>query len=174
VTQEPVGDAGVSDGRASIRGRDEATGAYWKAALTMTMKLPYSDTLTKNVRMWRAGCCEMARLERVLGGELRDTFSFAERADAPASRIGGNGAGLADLVRRGQRVPNGFVITCGAYRSAIRQASLDRRIASILEPGDPVADAVGLSSRVTALFEPLAVPDDVARDGRGHCRNEEN
>jgi pyruvate,water dikinase len=60
---------------------------------------------------------------------MPDILSLAQCTNAPVTQDGGKAAGLADLARFGHQVPDGFVVTTHAYRTAIHQAGLDERIA---------------------------------------------
>lgn len=49
------------------------------------------------------------------------------------TQAGGKAAGLARLIRGGLPVPEGFVVTCGAYREHLRQAGLAERVRELLD-----------------------------------------
>jgi rifampicin phosphotransferase len=78
--------------------------------------------------------------------------------DAVARSVGGKARGLHDLMVLDLAVPEGFVVTTGAYREAIQSAGLDAQIAVILATtGTPATDRQA-SEQIAALFAQLSLP----------------
>ncbi|NYJ06943.1 PEP/pyruvate-binding domain-containing protein [Petropleomorpha daqingensis] len=83
---------------------------------------------------------------------------FAElgRDDVPAA--GGKGASLGELLRAGIRVPDGFVVTTTAFRTAVGGLGLAERVSAL----DPDGDLAGPCAELRAVVETAPLPDDVA------------
>lgn len=79
-------------------------------------------------------------------------------------RGGGKGANLGELITAGLDVPPGFCVTTAAYRRAVVEAGLVGAIDEALRDvrTDDPASAEIASARITALFEGLTLPDDLA------------
>jgi pyruvate,water dikinase len=90
--------------------------------------------------------------------ETRPVLPFADvgRGDVPAA--GGKGASLGELLRAGIRVPEGFVVTTTAFRSAVTALALAPRVTAL----DPSADLNAPCAELRALVESAPLPDDVA------------
>ncbi|QVQ50284.1 phosphoenolpyruvate synthase [Spiractinospora alimapuensis] len=75
---------------------------------------------------------------------------------------GGKGANLGEVVSAGFRVPDGFVVTTGAYSKALAdgvEARVNAHLAAS-DDGDGF-DAEAVGSAIRAEFADLVVPDDV-------------
>jgi pyruvate, water dikinase len=85
-------------------------------------------------------------------------LSFAElgRDDVPAA--GGKGASLGELLRAGIRVPDGFVVTTTAFRTAVGALGLAERVSAL----DAAADLTAPCAELRAVVESTPLPDDVA------------
>ena len=80
-------------------------------------------------------------------------------------RGGGKGANLGELISAGLAVPPGFCVTTAAYRRAVAQAGLGGAIEEALRDARAAEDRASSevpSARITALFEDLSLPDDLA------------
>jgi pyruvate,water dikinase len=104
------------------------------------------------------------------GEEFRDAPSGDEvvplgtlRRD-DLERGGGKGANLGELMTAGLPVPPGFCVTTAAYRRAVAQAGLAGAIEGVLRGAraDDPASAEAATARLTALFEELPLPGDLA------------
>ncbi|PXY27809.1 PEP/pyruvate-binding domain-containing protein [Prauserella muralis] len=85
---------------------------------------------------------------------------FTELGRDDAGVAGGKGASLGELLRAGIRVPDGFVVTTAAFRSAVTALDLGSRVAAL----DP-ADADGLAAtcaELRSVVESAPLPSDVA------------
>jgi pyruvate, water dikinase len=91
---------------------------------------------------------------------LQPVLRFADvgRADVPVA--GGKGASLGELLRAGIRVPDGFVVTTSAFRSAVAALDLGSRVAA-LDPADGEAVAAACAE-LRATVESTPLPADVA------------
>ncbi|RBY83813.1 phosphoenolpyruvate synthase [Geodermatophilus sp. TF02-6] len=88
-------------------------------------------------------------------------FADIGRDDVPAA--GGKGASLGELLRAGVRVPDGFVVTTAAFRSAVAALDLGSRV-TVLDPSDAGAVAAAcaeLRSTVESAPLPAAVAEAV-------------
>jgi pyruvate,water dikinase len=96
--------------------------------------------------------------ERAIMVETRPVLPFAElgRDDVPVA--GGKGASLGELLRAGIRVPEGFVVTTTAFRTAVGALGLAGRVASL----DASADLTAPCAELRAVVESAPLPDDVA------------
>jgi pyruvate,water dikinase len=86
-------------------------------------------------------------------------FDEITRNDVPVA--GGKGANLGDMAQAGLPVPPGFVISAQAYRKAVFETGLDKKIASLLENVDR-NDCNALTKvevEVRNLFQGLALDD---------------
>lgn len=85
-------------------------------------------------------------------------LSFAElgRSDVPVA--GGKGASLGELLRAGIRVPDGFVVTTTAFRTAVGAMGLGERVAAL----DAGVDLTGPCAELRAVVESAPLPDDIA------------
>lgn len=85
------------------------------------------------------------------------------RRDA-VERGGGKGANLGELAAAGFAVPPGFCVTTDAYRRALAQAELagaiDEALRDVRAAGPSSVEAA--SARITALFNDLPLPHDLA------------
>ncbi|MGY1738288.1 PEP/pyruvate-binding domain-containing protein [Geodermatophilus sp. SYSU D00684] len=91
---------------------------------------------------------------------IRPVLRFADvgRDDVPAA--GGKGASLGELMRAGIRVPDGFVVTTEAFRSAVAALELGSRVPA-LDPSD--ADAVAAAcAELRSIVESAPLPAEVA------------
>lgn len=80
-------------------------------------------------------------------------------------RCGGKGANLGELTSMGLDVPPGFCVTTTAYRRAVAESGLAEAIDEALRDvraEDPTS-AEAASTRITALFEGLPLPDDLVK-----------
>ncbi|NEK59289.1 phosphoenolpyruvate synthase [Geodermatophilus sabuli] len=89
--------------------------------------------------------------------------AFADVGLADVPTVGGKGASLGELRRAGIQVPDGFVVTTAAFRSAVEALDPGTGLSG-LDPAD--ADAVGtacaeLRSRVAAAPLPAGLADAV-------------
>src|SRR3712207_6011754 len=86
------------------------------------------------------------------------------RRDA-VERGGGKGANLGELIAAGFTVPPGFCVTTAAYRRALVEAGLTGAVDEALRDvrADELASAETASARITALFEGLPMPEDLAQ-----------
>src|SRR3954447_12821211 len=89
---------------------------------------------------------------------VQPVLPFAEigRDDVPAA--GGKGASLGELLRAGIRVPDGFVVTTAAFRTAVGALALADRGTALDAAGDLNAPWAELRS----VVESAPLPDDVA------------
>ena len=79
--------------------------------------------------------------------------------DVPA--VGGKGASLGELLRAGIRVPDGFVVTTAAFRSAVAALDLGSRVAALdLDDGEAVAAAC---AELRAAVESAPLPAEVTQ-----------
>jgi len=92
----------------------------------------------------------------VLATVLR--FADVGRDDVPAA--GGKGASLGELMRAGIRVPDGFVVTTVAFRSAVAALDLGSRVVA-LDPADGEAVAVACAE-LRSIVESAPLPPEVA------------
>jgi pyruvate,water dikinase len=90
--------------------------------------------------------------------QTRHVLPFAElgRADVPVA--GGKGASLGELLRAGIRVPDGFVVTTAAFRTAVGALDLAARVTAL----DAGADLSAPCAELRAVVESAPLPDDVA------------
>lgn len=75
---------------------------------------------------------------------------------------GGKGANLGEVVAAGFRVPDGFVVTTGAYSAALAsgvESRIDAHLAAA--GGDGGLDAAAVGSAIRAEFADLVIPDEV-------------
>jgi pyruvate, water dikinase len=93
----------------------------------------------------------MTRLPLVLG------FADVGRQDVPAA--GGKGASLGELMRAGIDVPDGFVVTTEAFRTAVAALDLGSRVAA-LDPTDDQAIAAACAE-LLATVEAAPLPPEV-------------
>jgi pyruvate,water dikinase len=98
---------------------------------------------------------------------IRPVVRLAEIGIADVSVAGGKGASLGELLRAGIRVPDGFVVTTAAFRSAVEHldpaGELAARVAA-LDPADAAAVAATtreVRDRVLAAPLPDSVVDAV-------------
>ncbi len=86
---------------------------------------------------------------------------------ATVEAAGGKGASLGRLSRAGFAVPDGLVVTTGAYREFVARAGLREPLQAVLarvsaaDPGDP-ASAEAAARRIGELFAAAAVPEEIA------------
>jgi pyruvate,water dikinase len=85
-------------------------------------------------------------------------FADVGRDDVPVA--GGKGASLGELMRAGIRVPDGFVVTTGAFRSAVAALDLGSRVTA-LDPADAAAVAAACAE-LRSTVEAAPLPADVA------------
>src|SRR5690606_5657300 len=67
--------------------------------------------------------------------ELIAWFDSLGRSDTPT--VGGKGANLAEMTRAGLPVPPGFVVTAGAFLSALDAANVRQRLLELFAAVDP-------------------------------------
>ena len=90
---------------------------------------------------------------------------FADLSHDDVASVGGKGANLGELTRAGFAVPDGFVVTAGAYLLALDEAGarddLRRQVetADVDDPGSLAAVAAACQDRVRAA----GVPDGIRR-----------
>ncbi|MEI2654647.1 MAG: PEP/pyruvate-binding domain-containing protein, partial [Microthrixaceae bacterium] len=80
------------------------------------------------------------------------------------ARAGGKGANLGELTAAGLPVPDGFVVTADAYRSAMERAGVRdelRRAAAAVFAGE-VADLAATVERLRATVRSAGIPADLA------------
>ncbi len=104
---------------------------------------------------------------------------LAELTAADLPIAGGKGANLGELVRAGFAVPEGFVVTTGAYTDFVSRNGLDDRIraaaaeVAAAPPGEPSTAGIGdlfataelpagLAAEITAAYRELGDPVPVA------------
>jgi len=84
------------------------------------------------------------------------TFAELGRSDVPVA--GGKGASLGELLRAGIRVPDGFVVTTTAFRTAVGGLGLAERVTAL----DPSGDLTAACAELRAVVESAPLPDGVA------------
>jgi len=84
------------------------------------------------------------------------TFAELGRSDVPVA--GGKGASLGELLRAGIRVPDGFVVTTTAFRTAVGGLGLAERVGAL----DASADLTAACAELRAVVESAPLPDGVA------------
>ncbi len=85
--------------------------------------------------------------------------SVLDLADArELSFAGGKAVNLAELIRAGFAVPDGFCVGTPAYAQAAATAGLD----GVLAAADPAADPAALATRARQALLAVPVPDDLA------------
>ena len=89
----------------------------------------------------------------------RPVLRFAEVGIEDVPSVGGKGASLGELLRAGIRVPDGFVVTTAAFRSAVSALDLGSRVTA-LDPADGPAVAAACAD-LRALVESAPLPGDV-------------
>jgi pyruvate,water dikinase len=90
----------------------------------------------------------------------RPVLRFADVGINDVPSVGGKGASLGELLRAGIRVPDGFVVTTAAFRSAVAALDLGPRVAA-LDPTD--AEAVAATcAELRAMVESAPLPPEVA------------
>src|SRR5687768_6175774 len=93
----------------------------------------------------------------------RPVVRFADVGIQDVPSVGGKGASLGELLRAGIRVPDGFVVTTAAFRSAVSALDLGSRVTA-LDPADGTAVAAAcadLRARVESAPLPAEVVDAV-------------
>jgi pyruvate,water dikinase len=90
----------------------------------------------------------------------RPVLRFAEVGIEDVPSAGGKGASLGELLRAGIRVPDGFVVTTTAFRSAVAALDLGSIVAA-LDPADGSAVAAACAE-LRALVESAPLPGEVA------------
>src|SRR5215210_4902592 len=90
----------------------------------------------------------------------RSVLRFAEVGIEDVPSVGGKGASLGELLRAGIRVPDGFVVTTAAFRSAVAALDLGSRVAA-LDPTDGEAVAA-TCAELRAVVESAPLPTEVA------------
>jgi pyruvate,water dikinase len=90
----------------------------------------------------------------------RPVVRFADVGIKDVPTVGGKGASLGELLRAGIRVPDGFVVTTAAFRSAVAALDLGSRIAA-LDPDDGEAVAAACAE-LRSLVESAPLPAEVA------------
>lgn len=76
---------------------------------------------------------------------------LVETFDCPtptAARLGGKGASLCRLVRRGHRVPPGFIVTADAFLESCRALGIEDALGPLPERGDPGAHGARARERL--------------------------
>src|SRR3954469_5443217 len=91
---------------------------------------------------------------------VQPVLRFADVGRDDVSAAGGKGASLGELLRAGIRVPDGFVVTTAAFRSAVAALDLGARVAA-LDPGDGAAVAAACAD-LRSTVEAASLPDEVA------------
>jgi pyruvate,water dikinase len=84
---------------------------------------------------------------------------FADVGIGDVASVGGKGANLGELLRAGIRVPEGFVVTTAAFRSAVSALDLGSRVTA-LDPADGAAVAAACAD-LRAAVESAPLPRDV-------------
>jgi pyruvate,water dikinase len=90
----------------------------------------------------------------------RPVLRFAEVGIGDVASVGGKGASLGELLRAGIRVPDGFVVTTQAFRSAVAALDLGSTVAA-LDPADGPGVAAACA-QLRARVESAPLPDEVA------------
>ena len=89
----------------------------------------------------------------------RPVLRFADVGIGDVPSVGGKGASLGELLRAGIRVPDGFVVTTAAFRSAVSALDLGSRVTA-LDPTDASAVAAACAG-LRAVVESAPLPGDV-------------
>src|SRR5690348_1307554 len=85
-------------------------------------------------------------------------LTFAEVGRADVGAAGGKGAALGELLRAGIRVPDGFVVTTTAFRTAVSGLGLAERVTAL----DASGDLTAACAELRAVVESTPLPDEVA------------
>ena len=89
---------------------------------------------------------------------------FDELLLADVDAVGGKGGNLGELTQAGFPVPNGFVVTSGAYLESIELSGARDRLRELMAATDP-ADAASLASAATEaqrLVGETPIPESIA------------
>ena len=95
---------------------------------------------------------------------------FADIGMADVAQVGGKNASLGEMVRelgaQGVRVPNGFAVTAGAYRSVLDQAHAWPGLHEALDGLNvqDVDDLARRAQRAREIIQRAALPDGLTRD----------
>ena len=89
----------------------------------------------------------------------RPVLRFADVGIEDVPSVGGKGASLGELLRAGIRVPDGFVVTTAAFRSAVSALDLGARVTA-LDPADGPAVAAACAD-LRALVRSVPLPEEV-------------
>jgi len=81
-------------------------------------------------------------------------------------KVGGKGANLGEMYNNKIPVPNGFVVTSGAYISAIQANNLEEKMKSILKATniDNQDELVDASQKIKKIINRLDIPRDIVLD----------
>lgn len=91
---------------------------------------------------------------------------FEDIGKDDGSTAGGKGANLGELIRAGLQVPEGYVVTAGAYQKFMEESGLADRIMEILsmtdvDDNDELTEA---SEKIRSLIHEVNVPEDLKKD----------
>src|SRR5574341_1505765 len=95
-----------------------------------------------------------------------DIVWFRDLRISDVGRAGGKGANLGELTDAGLPVPEGFVITAGAYLAAIDEAGVRaelRDAAASADPDDPDALAA-VAQHLRELVTKAGMPETLRRE----------
>ncbi len=81
-----------------------------------------------------------------------------------APRVGGKALGLGFLLRKGLKVPPGFVVTTDAYVEGTEATGLKAEIAAILDGADTMETQQEASERIKVLFDAAELAGPVAAE----------
>ena len=90
---------------------------------------------------------------------IRPVLRFADVGIEDVPSVGGKGASLGELLRAGIRVPDGFVVTTAAFRSAVSALDLGSRVTA-LDPADGSGVAAACAD-LRARVESAPLPGEV-------------
>lgn len=109
---------------------------------------------------------------------MRDLVWFSEVSKSDVAIVGGKGANLGEMIRAGLPVPNGFIVTSGAYFEAVKSSGAHDRIRGILyglnidDPASLADKARACQREIKAIPLPRNLEKDIAKfykklSGRG-------
>jgi pyruvate,water dikinase len=87
-------------------------------------------------------------------------------AGSGAAAVGGKGASLGELARAGVAVPPGFVVTVGAFTTAMTVLDPDGALRAEIEalPASGLAEIAAVTARFRALVAGARLPEEVATE----------
>src|SRR5579864_3263195 len=91
-------------------------------------------------------------------------FRNLGRDDGPTA--GGKGANLGELVQGGFPVPNGFVVTAGAYLAAMDAAGVREQLREGVRTADPddATELAATADRLREFVEKAGMPQELGRE----------